>query len=318
MSAALILRKERPHPGPSCGSPTPTGCASPGSAPTPPAGSWRIWNYGAAATPCRGPQPRRPRYRPTQPALPRRRANQIWLEICALAADVNRKLRRSAHRSVTDLETDVEASIQNRSCGPKPPTTFSTATPVIATNLRRQLTTQNANQRHRAPACTHIGGFIAHATGARRWFGVIATVAMIFTAMTAQAPADAATPHHRVPAAGLLAAPQDVAMLDDGGGWFFRAGGKPDRARRPGDPCRHEQSLSEPRRPRHTIWFAGLGGNTSVTSMQRPALPWFPAPTIVAGPERSRRVQTTLGSSTSSSTARSEGSTSAPSRSRRS
>jgi hypothetical protein len=47
----LILRKERPHPGRNSGSPTPTGCGSPGCSPTPRAGSWPTWSCGTAATP---------------------------------------------------------------------------------------------------------------------------------------------------------------------------------------------------------------------------------------------------------------------------
>jgi hypothetical protein len=50
----LIVRRERPIPAPSCGSPTPTGTGSPPSSPTPAAGRPPIWNYATAA----GPGPR--------------------------------------------------------------------------------------------------------------------------------------------------------------------------------------------------------------------------------------------------------------------
>jgi hypothetical protein len=52
----LILRKEGPHPGGrNCGSPTPTGCGSPRSSPTPRPGqcpgNWPVWNCVTASTP---------------------------------------------------------------------------------------------------------------------------------------------------------------------------------------------------------------------------------------------------------------------------
>jgi hypothetical protein len=47
----VIVRKERPHPAPSCGSPTSAGTASPASPPTPEPGSSQTWNYATAAAP---------------------------------------------------------------------------------------------------------------------------------------------------------------------------------------------------------------------------------------------------------------------------
>jgi Transposase DDE domain group 1 len=47
----VIVRKERPTPAPSCGSPTSTGTASPASPPTPHAGSWLTWSCVTAAGP---------------------------------------------------------------------------------------------------------------------------------------------------------------------------------------------------------------------------------------------------------------------------
>lgn len=47
----LIVRKERPHPAPSCASPTPTGCALPASPPTRPARRSPSWSCGTANAP---------------------------------------------------------------------------------------------------------------------------------------------------------------------------------------------------------------------------------------------------------------------------
>jgi hypothetical protein len=50
----------------------------------------------------------------------------------------NRKLRRSAHRSVTELETDIRKWItewnkdRSHSCGPRPPTRSSRPSPHTA------------------------------------------------------------------------------------------------------------------------------------------------------------------------------------------
>jgi hypothetical protein len=54
-----------------------------------------------------------------------------------LAELTNRKLRRSTHRSVAELEADLTAWITawnanpSRSCGPRPPMRSSTASPAI-------------------------------------------------------------------------------------------------------------------------------------------------------------------------------------------
>lgn len=47
----LIVRKERPHPGGNCGSPTMTGTASPHSLPIPEVGTCRSWNCATVAGP---------------------------------------------------------------------------------------------------------------------------------------------------------------------------------------------------------------------------------------------------------------------------
>jgi hypothetical protein len=47
----LIVRKERPHPGPSCGSPTSTGTGSPPSPPAPRRASSRTWSCGTGGEP---------------------------------------------------------------------------------------------------------------------------------------------------------------------------------------------------------------------------------------------------------------------------
>ena len=73
----LILRKERPHPGRSCGSPTPRACGSPPSSPTPPPeqspDSWRPGTTPPPTRPRRRPHPGTKSRRPGQPALPQLR-----------------------------------------------------------------------------------------------------------------------------------------------------------------------------------------------------------------------------------------------------
>ena len=62
----------------------------------------------------------------------------------------NRKLRRSAHRSVTELEADIRTWInesnrtRSRSCGPRPPTRSWTPSPPTADESTTQDTTRSS------------------------------------------------------------------------------------------------------------------------------------------------------------------------------
>jgi hypothetical protein len=89
----VIVRKELPIAARNCGSPTPTGTASPRSPPTPPAGSSPYWNYVTAAGPLRRPHPQRERYRADQPAVAH---HQISAPSSPLPAKVTQSGRKRA------------------------------------------------------------------------------------------------------------------------------------------------------------------------------------------------------------------------------
>jgi hypothetical protein len=85
----VIVRKERPHPARSCGSPASTGTGSPASPPAPRAVSSLIWNCGTAA----GPGARTGSGIPNHTGLRNLplhgyAQNQIWCEIVALACEL--------------------------------------------------------------------------------------------------------------------------------------------------------------------------------------------------------------------------------------
>ncbi len=85
----VIGRKERPHPAPSCGSPTSTATASPPSPPTPGKASSPTWNSATAA----GPAARTAsgtRRTPGCGTCPLKgfAQNQLWCESVALACDL--------------------------------------------------------------------------------------------------------------------------------------------------------------------------------------------------------------------------------------